>query len=82
MQEQPPKLKSGDRVLTGTGSQRRRLTREEAEAGALPEPFTRDEWGMMNAVSFVLHSKALWTLVNDKEEFEQELTYRAWWTAR
>jgi hypothetical protein len=63
--------------LTGTGSQRRRLTVAEAEAGALPEPFTRDEWGAMAAKSFVLCSNALWTMVNDKEEFEQELTYRA-----
>jgi hypothetical protein len=72
-------LKSGQKLLTGTGSQRRRLTTAEAEAGALPEPFTREEWGMMNAQSFVLHSNALWKLTNDKSELEDEVSYRTWW---
>lgn len=44
-------LVSGQRVDTGTGAGRRRLTLEEAEAGALPEPMTREEWAAMAAAS-------------------------------
>lgn len=44
-------LVSGQRVATGTGANRRRLTLEEAEAGALPEPMTREEWAAMAAAS-------------------------------
>jgi hypothetical protein len=36
--------RSGERIATGTGAERRRLTLEQAEAGCLPEPFTADEW--------------------------------------
>jgi len=44
-------LVSGQRVNTGTGAGRRRLTLEEAEAGALPEPMTCEEWAAMAAAS-------------------------------
>ena len=37
-------MKSGDRIPTGTGTGRRRLTTTEAAAGGLPEPFTPEEW--------------------------------------
>ena len=37
-------IRSGDRIRTETGTARRPLTLAEAEAGGLPEPFTRDEW--------------------------------------
>lgn len=40
-------IRSGDRIATGTGAARRRLTVAEAEAGGLPEPFTPDEWRAM-----------------------------------
>lgn len=42
------RLASGDRVCTGTGPDRRRLTLEEAEAGALPDRFTTEEWQAMH----------------------------------
>jgi hypothetical protein len=35
---------SGDRVDTGTGLQRRRLTTAEAQCGLVPTPFTAEEW--------------------------------------
>jgi hypothetical protein len=44
-------IRSGDRIPTGTGAARRRLTRDEAEAGGLPEPMTREEWAAMAAAS-------------------------------
>ena len=51
--------RSGDRIATGTGASRRRLTLEEAEAGGLPEPMTREEWQAMYGESRMLHSQAL-----------------------
>lgn len=52
-------IRSGDRIATGTGLSRRRLTLEEAEAGGLPEPMTREEWDAMYQTSRYLHNKAL-----------------------
>lgn len=40
-------MTSGDRILTGTGAARRRLTEAEAMAGGLPERFTVGEWDAM-----------------------------------
>jgi len=48
-------IRSGDRIPTGTGAARRRLTREEAEAGGLPEPMTAEEWAAMYNTSRWLH---------------------------
>lgn len=48
-------IRSGDRIATGTGANRRRLTLEEAEAGGLPERFTREEWDAMYHCSRELH---------------------------
>ena len=58
-------IRSGDRIPTGTGPDRRRLTLAEAEAGGLPEPFTRDEWAAMYHRSQTLHN---WC-VQDSAEF-------------
>lgn len=44
-------IRSGDRIATGTGPHRRRLTLDEAAAGGLPDPFTRAEWAAMAAAS-------------------------------
>jgi len=44
-------MKSGDRVATGTGDERRQLTLAEAEAGGLPERMTTDEWAAMHRAS-------------------------------
>lgn len=49
-------LRSGDRVVTGTGANRRRLTLAEAEAGGLPEPFTKEEWDAMYYASLRYHN--------------------------
>jgi hypothetical protein len=49
-------IRSGDRIPTGTGTARRRLTREEAEAGGLPEPMTAEEWAAMYHTSRTLHN--------------------------
>jgi hypothetical protein len=43
--------RSGERVPTGVGAQRRRLTLAEAEAGCLPDRFTAEEWQAMHAAS-------------------------------
>ena len=51
--------RSGDRIATGTGASRRRLTLEEAEAGGLPEPMTREEWQAMCQASRYAHNKAM-----------------------
>lgn len=41
-----------ERLDTGTGNSRRRLTEQEAKRGALPTPFTSEEWTTMkNAVT-------------------------------
>jgi hypothetical protein len=50
-------IRSGDRIPTGTGANRRRLTREEAEAGGLPEPMTPEEWAAMYRASRDLHNR-------------------------
>ena len=50
-------IRSGDRIATGTGGNRRRLTLEEAEAGGLPEPMTREEWRAMWRASRQLHNE-------------------------
>jgi hypothetical protein len=50
-------IRSGDRIPTGTGAARRRLTREEAEAGGLPEPMTPEEWAAMYYASRFLHNR-------------------------
>lgn len=50
----PPTLRSGDRVATGTGADRRRLTLDEASVGALPDRFTEEEWAAMHRA--VLHA--------------------------
>ena len=39
------------RVPTGTGTNRRRLTLEEAQCGVQPDPFTSDEWHAMHQAS-------------------------------
>lgn len=49
--------RSGERLATGTGAARRRLTLEEAEAGCLPEPFTRAEWAAMAATCQAYHDR-------------------------
>jgi hypothetical protein len=56
-------MKSGDRIPTGTGVTRRRLTREEAEAGGLPEPMTREEWAAMAAASRHDHERLIFEAV-------------------
>jgi hypothetical protein len=50
-------IRSGDRIPTGTGAARRRLTREEAEAGGLPEPMTAEEWAAMYHASRAMHEE-------------------------
>ena len=52
-------IRSGDRIATGTGRDRRRLTLEEAEAGGLPEPMTRHEWDAMYQTSRYAHNRAV-----------------------
>jgi hypothetical protein len=54
-------IRSGDRIPTGTGTARRRLTREEAEAGGLPEPMTREEWRLMYEASRTLHNSYIYS---------------------
>lgn len=44
-------IRSGDRIATGVEGNRRRLTLEEAEAGGLPDRFTRAEWEAMRRAS-------------------------------
>jgi hypothetical protein len=51
--------KGGRVVPTGTGVFRRRLTLAEAEAGALPEPFTTLEWTLMRERSRELLREAV-----------------------
>lgn len=54
-------LRSGDRIMTGTGANRRRLTTAEAEAGALPEMMTQEEWDAMHTASHMASYDAfLW----------------------
>jgi hypothetical protein len=48
-------IRSGQRIPTGTGAARRRLTQAEAEAGGLPEPMTAEEWAAMYNTSRWLH---------------------------
>ena len=44
-------MRSGDRIATGTGDERRPLTLAEAEVGGLPEPLTKDEWAALHRAS-------------------------------
>jgi transcriptional regulator with XRE-family HTH domain len=44
-------VRSGQRIDTGTGAARRRLTLEEAQGGGLPTPFTAEEWAAMAGAS-------------------------------
>jgi hypothetical protein len=53
-------IRSGDPIATGTGEDRRRLTLEEAEAGGLPEPMTREEWTEMTLDSRWYHDRLIW----------------------
>lgn len=52
-------IRSGDRIATGTGAARRRLTVAEAEAGGLPERMTRAEWDAMADASRAYHNRLL-----------------------
>lgn len=52
-------IRSGDRIVTGVGKDRRRLTLEEAEAGGLPEPYTREEWDEMYRYSRAYHNQLI-----------------------
>jgi hypothetical protein len=52
-------IRSGDRIPTGTGANRRRLTREAAEAGGRPEPMTPEEWRAMAAASRHDHERLI-----------------------
>jgi hypothetical protein len=52
-------IRSGDRIPTGTGAARRRLTLAEAEAGGLPEPMTREEWRAMAEASRHDHERLI-----------------------
>jgi hypothetical protein len=56
-------IRSGDRIPTSTGANRRRLTRDEAEAGGLPEPMTREEWAAMAAASRHDHDRHVFLAV-------------------
>lgn len=51
-----------ERIETGVWPCRRRLTLPEAERGALPERFTRQEWADMAETSRFLTALALNTL--------------------
>lgn len=51
-------IRSGERIPTGTGAARRRLTLAEAEAGGLPEPMTREEWVNMYHASMDYHNRS------------------------
>jgi hypothetical protein len=51
-------MKSGDRIATGTGASRRRLTEEEAMAGGLPDLMTREEWQAMHNRSLIAEGDA------------------------
>ena len=58
-------IRSGDRIPTGTGETRRRLTREEAEAGGLPEPMTQEEWRAMASASRHDHERLIYQAVQN-----------------
>lgn len=64
-------IRSGDRVATGTGANRRRLTLEEAEAGGLPEPMTREEWAAMYYASRHLHNSTLYPRTPDHPHYSR-----------
>jgi DNA-binding NarL/FixJ family response regulator len=58
-------IRSGDRIPTGTGAARRRLTRDEAEAGGLPEPMTQEEWRAMATASRHDHERLIYQAVQN-----------------
>ena len=58
-------IRSGDRIPTGTGKSRRRLTLEEAQAGGLPDPFTPEEWAHMYKVCAEYHNSLIIKAVNN-----------------
>lgn len=63
-------MRSGDRVKTGTGPKRRRLTVCEAEAGGLPDRFTAEEWEAMRQAA----SRRSGTAVSEKGPLKEILT--------
>jgi hypothetical protein len=52
-------IRSGDRIATGTGASRRRLTDEEALAGGLPDPLTQAEWQALHDAALIEEGEAL-----------------------
>lgn len=54
-------MSDADPIPTGTGAQRRRMTREEAETGGAPTPFTREEWdALWRASDHAARDGAVW----------------------
>jgi hypothetical protein len=70
-------IRSGDRIPTGTGAARRRLTREEAEAGGLPEPMTAEEWRAMAAASRHDHDRHVFLAVQRHSAWRLDSAQRA-----
>lgn len=52
-------IKSGDRIATGTGANRRRLTEAEAMAGGLPDPMTKEEWRLLHDAAVLQEEYAM-----------------------
>jgi hypothetical protein len=52
-------MRSGDRIATGTGATRRRLTLEEAASGGLPDLMTSDEWQAAHDGALIAEGDAL-----------------------
>lgn len=70
-------IRSGDRIPTGTGASRRRLTLAEAEAGGLPEPMTREEWRAMAEASRHDHERLIFEAVQHHGAYRLEAAQRA-----
>ena len=70
-------IRSGDRIPTGTGVSRRRLTREEAEAGGLPEPMTQEEWRAMATASRHDHERLIYQAVQNASAARFKAAQRA-----
>lgn len=70
-------IRSGDRIPTGTGATRRRLTLAEAEAGGLPEPMTREEWRAMADASRRDHERLIYLAVQGHSTYRLEAAQRA-----
>jgi len=49
-------------IPTGTGPARRRLTLQEAERGALPEPTTDAEWAALHRASVTQAELGAWRI--------------------